>query len=315
MMHEDPFCLSLWDGLAYATAANLPHVYVGPAGANIAATEVVLSNTDPNPSACEVALLFHRGTGPAPPVRFNGRLADPNLFHATISREGAAIVTLTAPGAQELLTGAVYVYARSPCTASSLQVQGRTLIEQADGTIGELFSLASQSPRDWLGDGDCRVLTGVFGNGRNLGLAAVTARPGGGAPPGRAPGSVSGRSMRGAGSSASLRGWPLAGLRISTGPGSSASPGSSRCAWRRRGPATSGPPSCRSGRSPAEARCNTPRKASWTLSGWERRPPGVWRGLEEGIRQGSGPKATTQLPSPLLPVNGPPYGRHPVKPF
>ena len=83
-----------------------------------------------------------------------------------------------------LLTGAVYVYARSPCTASSLQVQGRTLIEQADGTIEELFSLASQSPREWLGDGDCRVLTGVFGNGRNLGLAAVAAQPGGGAPGG-----------------------------------------------------------------------------------------------------------------------------------
>ena len=74
------------------------------------------------------------------------------------------------------------MYARSPCTAGSLKVEGRTLIEQADGTIDELFSLASQAPREWLGDGDCRILAGVFGNGRNLGFAAVTAQPGGGAP-------------------------------------------------------------------------------------------------------------------------------------
>ena len=182
--HEDPFCRSLWDGLACATAGNLPHVYAGPAGPNTASAEVVLSNIDPYPSACEVALLFHRGTSEAPPVRFNGQPADRNLYHATIPREGAEIVTLTAPEAQQLLVGALYVYARSPCTAGSLKVQGRTVIEQSDGTIEELFSLASQSPEEWLGDGDCRVLTGVFGNGRNLGFAAVTVRPGGGAPGG-----------------------------------------------------------------------------------------------------------------------------------
>ena len=179
-----PSLLPLWDGLACATAANLPHVYVGPAGANTATTEVVLSNTDPNPSACEVALLFHRGTSEAPPVRFNGGPAEENLFHATIPREGAEIVTLTAPEAQQQVRGAVYVYARSPCTAGSLKVEGRTLVEQADGTIDELFSLARQAPREWLGDGDCRVLTGMFGNGRNLGFAAVAAQPGGAAPAG-----------------------------------------------------------------------------------------------------------------------------------
>ena len=181
---EDPFCSSLWDGLACATAANLPQVYVGRSGSSIASTEVVLSNTDPNPSECEVALLFHRGTSQAPPVRFNGRPAEGNLFHAAISREGAAIVTLTAPEASGLLSGAVYVYARSPCTSASLEVRGRTLIEGSDGTVEELLSLATQSPEEWLGDGDCRVLTGVFGNGRNLGFAAVAAQPGGAAPGG-----------------------------------------------------------------------------------------------------------------------------------
>ena len=82
-------------------------------------------------------------------------------------------MTLTAPEAQDLVTGAVYVYARSPCTAASLQVQGRSLIENRNnGEIEELVSVAGQAPRDWLGDGDCRVLTGVFGNGRNLSLEA-----------------------------------------------------------------------------------------------------------------------------------------------
>ena len=183
MAHEDPFCRSLWDGLACSTVANLPHVYVGPAGTGTATTEVVVSNTDPDPSVCEVALLFHQGTSEAPPVRFNGRPAEGNLFHLTVSREGAAIVTLTAPEAQQL-AGALYVYGRSPCSTTSLEVQGRTLIEGADGRIEELFSLVSQSPGEWLGAGDCRVLTGVFGNGRNLGFAAVTTQPGGTAPGG-----------------------------------------------------------------------------------------------------------------------------------
>lgn len=182
---EDPFCLSLWDGLPCATAANLPHLYLGPAAANTASAEVIVSNSDPNPSVCEVALLFHQGTSTAPRVSFNGRPSDRNLYLTAIRREGAEVITLTAPDARELVTGAVYVYARSPCTAASLQVQGRYLLENpAEGTIEELFSIASQSPRDWLGDGDCRVLTGVFGNGRNLGFASVATQPGRAAPAG-----------------------------------------------------------------------------------------------------------------------------------
>ena len=78
---------------------------MGASGANTASTEVVLSNTDPDPSECEVALLFHRGISQAPPVRFNGRPEEGNLIHVTISREGAAIVTLTAPEASGLLSG------------------------------------------------------------------------------------------------------------------------------------------------------------------------------------------------------------------
>lgn len=184
---EDPFCLSLWDGLPCATAANLPQVYLGAQAENTATTEVVIANSDPNPSACEVALLFHQGTSEGPAVSFNGQPMDRNLFQATIPREGAEIVTLTAPGAQDLVTGAVYVYARSPCTYASLHVQGRSLIENRNnGEIEELLSVAGQSPKDWLGDGDCRVLTGVFGNGRNVSLASVTSQPGSAAPAGTA---------------------------------------------------------------------------------------------------------------------------------
>ncbi len=182
---EAPFCLSLWDGLPCATVASLPQAYVGPLTASRATTEVVITNSDPNPAACEVALLFHRGTSAAPAVLFNGQPVDRNLFLMTVPREGAGIVALTAPPAQQLATGAVSVYARSPCTAGSLQVQGRYLLENpVTGDIAELFAIPSQTPRDWLGDGDCRVVTGLFGNGRNLGLAAVSTRPGRGAPAG-----------------------------------------------------------------------------------------------------------------------------------
>lgn len=184
---EDPFCLSLWDGLPCATVANLPQVYLGIQAESTATTEVVIANSDPNPSVCEVALLFHQGTSEGAAVSFNGQPIDRNLFQATIPREGAEIVTLTAPQAQNLVTGALYVYARSPCTADSLHVQGRSLIENRNsGEIEELLSVAGQSPRDWLGDGDCRVLTGVFGNGRNVSLASVTTQPGSAAPAGTA---------------------------------------------------------------------------------------------------------------------------------
>ena len=182
---EDPFCLSLWDGLPCATVANLPQVYLGNQGESTATTEVVIANSDPNPSACEVALLFHQGTSEGPAVSFNGQPMDRNLYQATIPREGAEIVTLTAPEARDRVTGAVYLYARSPCTAASLHVQGRSLIENRNnGEIEELLSVAGQSPRDWLGDGDCRVLTAIFGNGRDVSLASVTAQPGSSAPAG-----------------------------------------------------------------------------------------------------------------------------------
>ena len=118
-------------------------------------------------------------------MAFNGRFTDRNLFRTTVPRGGARVLTLESPDAGELTAGTVYVFTRSPCTSDSLDVQGRFLLENRnDGTIEEMFSLTSRSPPDWLGHGDCRVLTGMFGNGRNVGIASVTAEPGMAAPHG-----------------------------------------------------------------------------------------------------------------------------------
>ena len=182
---RDPFCLSLWGGASCSTAAVLPHAVVGPLSESTAQTELVLTNRAPEAAGCEAAVLFDRGTSPAPPVAFNGRFPDDNLLYTTIPRGGTEIVTLTAPDAQQAATGAVHVFIRSPCTAGSLNVQGHLLVEsQTGGEIEEMVSMPASSPQDWLGDGDCRVLTGVFGNGRDVVLASVTAQPNRPAPPG-----------------------------------------------------------------------------------------------------------------------------------
>ena len=42
----------------------------------------------------------------------------------------------------------------------------------------------TQTPDDWMEGGDCRVLAGVFGNGRSVAFASVSADPGQAAPSG-----------------------------------------------------------------------------------------------------------------------------------
>ena len=187
-----PYCRSrlfyLWPYAPCATTAVLPQVVMGPLGENIAQTEIILTNRDPIRQACEVALLFHRGTSEGPEVSFNdpdARLAGHNLLRTSISRGGARIFTLTPADAQQLVTGAVWVFVQSPCSVDSLQVQGRYLLEnRIDGEIAEIFSVSSQSPKEWLGGGDCQVLTGIFGPGRDVGFASVTREPEQGAPAG-----------------------------------------------------------------------------------------------------------------------------------
>ena len=182
---RQPYCFSLWGGARCWTAAVLPHAVAGPLGGSMARTEVVLTNRDPGAADCEAAVLFGQGTGPAAAVSFDGRFPEGNLLRAAIPRGGAEILTLEAPAGEAARTGAVHLFVRSPCSDSSLKVEGRILVENpTSGEIEELVSLPGQSPEQWLGDGDCRLLTGVFGNGRDLVLSVATAEPGYPAPPG-----------------------------------------------------------------------------------------------------------------------------------
>ena len=182
---REPFCLSLWEGAPCSVGAVFPHVLLGPLGESLASAEILLTNRDPGPAACEVALLFHRGTSEAPPVSFDGLFTDGNLLGATLPRGGASVLTLAAPDGRARLGGALSLFTRSPCRGDSLHVGGRTLLRgEPDGEIEEMFSLHAQSAEDWLGDGDCRMLTGFFGNGREERVVVVTADPGGAAPPG-----------------------------------------------------------------------------------------------------------------------------------
>ena len=182
---EPPFCFSLWGGARCWTAGVLPHAVAGPLRGSVARTEVVLTNRDPGAGSCEAAVLFGRGTGPAGSVSFNGRFPEGNLLRTTVPRGGARILTLEAPEGEGGRTGAVHLLTRSPCSDSSLKVEGRILMEDSgSGEIEELVSLPSQTPEEWLGDGDCRLLTGVFGNGSDLVLAVSTAEPNHPAPPG-----------------------------------------------------------------------------------------------------------------------------------
>ena len=181
---KDHYCLSLWDRTRCATTGVLPHVFMGPLGENTAEAEILITNRDPDHQSCEMALLFHTGRSAAPEILFDDVPTVGNLFQATVPRGGARILTLTADS-EELVVGAVSVFVRSPCSVDSLRVQGRYLVEEpANGDIQEVFSVSGQSPREWLGDGDCQDITGVFGTGRDLGFASVTAEPEHGAPAG-----------------------------------------------------------------------------------------------------------------------------------
>ena len=182
--YPPPYCLSLWAGDPCATSAVLPHVFMGPLGENTAEAEILITNRDPDPQSCEMALLFHTGRSAAPEILFDDEPTVGNLYQATVPRGGARVLTLTADS-EELVVGAVSVFVRSPCSVDSLRVQGRYLVEEeANGDIQEVFSVSGQTPREWLGDGDCQDITGVFGAGRDLGFASVTAEPERGAPAG-----------------------------------------------------------------------------------------------------------------------------------
>ena len=174
---HDAYCLSLWDRESCATVAVIPHVFMGPLGENDAHAEIVLTRLDSKDQICDVALLYHRGSAAAPGILFNDRFVERNLLRTTVPMKGAQILTLTVDSA-ELTAGALSVFVRSPCAAESLQIQGRYLVEnRMDGQIREVLSVSGQSPQQWLGDGDCQVLMGAFGDGSDLGFVSVSADP------------------------------------------------------------------------------------------------------------------------------------------
>lgn len=179
------FCLFLWGGLPCLRAATVSQVLMGSFGDLVGKTKITITNREANQSVCNVGVSFFQGvTTESPPVLFNGQLAENNFFITEISRGGAEILTLTPANEDETVIGAVQVFTQSPCTGDSLHVKaGYILEEKTGGTIVESFSVNGQYPDEWLGDGDCRVLTGSFGNGCNVGLASITAT-GQGAPPG-----------------------------------------------------------------------------------------------------------------------------------
>ena len=179
-----PYCRSLWPGRTRCTTTTvLPHVFMGPLGEGDAHAEILMTNRS-GFASCDLALLFHQGTFEAPQVLFDNEPLEGNLFEATLSRGAARILTLTTDS-DELVVGAISVFVRAPCSITSFQVRGRYLVEdRSNEDIQELFSVSGQTPREWLGNGDCQVLTGAFGPGRNLGFASVTTEPNVGAPTG-----------------------------------------------------------------------------------------------------------------------------------
>ena len=182
---DAPYCRSVWDTAGCTTAATLPQVVMGPLGRNISRTEIVVTNAGPVGRACDLALLFHQGSSKAPEALFDGRAAEGNFIRTNLPSGGARIFTLTPADPAELAVGAVSVFTRAPCSSGSLDVQGRYLLEdESTGEIDEIFSVAGQRPEEWLSDGDCRVLIGVFGAGRDVGFAVVAGEPGQAAPPG-----------------------------------------------------------------------------------------------------------------------------------
>ena len=81
-----PYCLSLWAGEPCSSAAVLPHVFMGPLAENDAQAEILLTNRDPKPQSCDVAVLFHQGVSEGPEILFDGQAVEENLLHMTIPR-------------------------------------------------------------------------------------------------------------------------------------------------------------------------------------------------------------------------------------
>ena len=180
---REPYCLSLWEGAGCAAAGTLPYLRLGRWGEGEATAEVVLTHLDPATEGCEAALVFHRGSEPAPPVAFDGHYPEGNRLRLRIPRGGARVLQLTAPGG-EAVEGAATLFTRSPCTPGSLRLAGRSLLYDGTGEIEEMVTMEGVRPGEALGNGECRRLTGFFGPEEGLRLVVAGAEPGRAAPPG-----------------------------------------------------------------------------------------------------------------------------------
>lgn len=159
----------------------LTHVFAGSLAGSTAETNITITNR--TEETCKASVWFHRGTEESLAVRFNGEYLDGNRMETVIEGGTVRSVLLTADPGHGLAVGAVYVE-QTECVVGALQVEGRYLIIQQDGEIMETFSVLPQRDSDWLRDGECRILSNVFGEQDNIGLVMVTAQPGESAPNG-----------------------------------------------------------------------------------------------------------------------------------
>ncbi len=156
----------------------LTHVFSGDLNGNDSWTEAVITNQGESP--CSVNLKFSLGTEEAPPVYFDEMIYPKNLLSLSLPAFATRSVNITSPN-NEFIHGSLYI--ESNC--SFLNVQGRYLIQNRREEIQEVFSVSPQAEQDWFSrGGGCISLASKFGNGRDVGLAFVTAKPGDVAPPG-----------------------------------------------------------------------------------------------------------------------------------
>ena len=168
-----------WIQEVTSTPQVLPHVFSGDLNGLDTWTETIFTNTAQEP--CPITLTFSQGTQDTPAVQFNNQVHDRNQVTFSLPAGSTRSVEITSLDGS-FVHGALYI--EPECSSTSLNIQGRYLIQDRQGIIQEVFSIAPETRFDWLKAGECKILTSKFGDGRDVGLAFVTARPGKQAPSG-----------------------------------------------------------------------------------------------------------------------------------
>ena len=164
----------VYDWIQRTTASYqiLPHVFSGDLNGLNTWTEVVFTNTTLEP--CPIVLLFSQGTQSTSPIQFDGKVYDRNRISFNLSAGTTRSVQMTSLD-DSFTHGTLYVDPSCPSTA--INTQGRYVIQDRQGSPREVFSIAPEISPDWLSQDRCKILTSKFGNGRDVGLAFVTAQP------------------------------------------------------------------------------------------------------------------------------------------